>query len=83
MQMQVMDAPNIRWSALTAEGGEGHGDSDDEHGDDGTDYDLETFRQAVEDGMHSDGESLDDDMPRWGMSDEDLSDLLNYLQSLS
>jgi hypothetical protein len=82
MHMQVMDAPDIRWSALVAEAGEGHGDGGDAHGDDAADYDLETFRLAVVEGKHPDGESLDSDMPRWTMSDEDLSDLLEYLKGL-
>ena len=82
MHMEVMDAPDIRWPALTAESGEGHGVSDPGHGDNGAGYDLEMFRQAVKDGRHPDGELLNDDMPRWSMSDEDLNDLLNYLKSL-
>jgi hypothetical protein len=80
MHMQSMDAPDIRWSALTAheeagEEGEGHGD---EHGD----YDLETFRLAVVEGRHPDGERLDEDMPRWEMSTANVGELADYLQSL-
>jgi hypothetical protein len=82
MHMQVMDAPDIRWSALVGEAGEGHGDEGDEHGGDAADYDLETFRLAVVEGKHPDGEPLDADMPRWTMSEEDLSDLLEYLKDL-
>ena len=43
---------------------------------------METFRLAVVEGRHPDGELLDADMPRWTMSDEDLGDLLDYLESL-
>lgn len=82
MHMRVMDAPDIRWSALVGEAGEGHGDEGDEHGGDAADYDLETFRLAVVEGKHPDGEALDADMPRWTMSEEDLSDLLEYLKGL-
>lgn len=83
MHMQVMDAPDIRWSALLSEAGEGHGDEEDEHGHgDAADYDLETFQLAVVEGKHPDGEPLDASMPRWTMSEEDLNDLLDYLKGL-
>jgi len=73
MHMQVMDAPDIRGSALAEEEHEeGH-----EEG-----YSLETFRMAVVEGRHPDGEPLSAEMPRWSMSDEDLSDLFDYLMSL-
>ena len=84
MHMEIMDAPDIRWSALTGEADEGHGDGENTHGTEGHtgDYDLETFRLAVVEGKHPDGEPLQADMPRWQMSDEDLSDLLDYRKSL-
>ena len=82
MHMQVMDASDIRWSALIAEAGEGHGGEGDEHGGEAADYHLDTFRLAVVEGKHPDGEPLNDNMPRWTMSEEDLSDLLDYLKSL-
>ncbi len=75
MHAQVMDAPDIRWSALTAQAGEGHGGE-------AAEYDLETFRVAVVEGKHPDGDPLNADMPRWTMSEEDLNDLLDYLKSL-
>jgi len=81
MHMQVMDAPDIRWSALIGEAGEGHG-GEEEHEGEAAEYDLETFRLAVVEGKHPDGKPLKADMPRWRMSDEDLSDLLEYLKSL-
>lgn len=82
MHMQVMDASDIRWSALTGEADEGHGTKGDEHGDEAAEYDLTTFRLAVVEGKHPDGEPLKADMPRWTMSEEDLNDLLNYLKTL-
>ena len=78
MHMQVMDAPDIRYAALSAEAG-GHGEGEEaEHGA----YDLEDFRLAVVEGEHPDGELLSQDMPRWQMSDEDLADLFAFLQSI-
>ena len=85
MHMQSMDAPNIRWEALAQHGGEPHEDedeSDEAHNDEGR-YDFETFRTAVTEGLHPDGELLSDDMPRWEISEADLRDLAEYLQSLS
>lgn len=76
MHMEVMDAPDIRYTALNAESGE-HGEGE-EHGE----YDLEDFRLAVVEGQHPDGESLDRDMPRWQMSDEDLADLFAFLKAI-
>lgn len=75
MHMLVMDAPDIRWSALAA------GAHEEEDGHEG-EYDLATFRLAVVDGRHPDGEPLSDLMPRWQLSEKDLSDLAAYLQSL-
>jgi len=77
MHMLVMDAPDIRWSALAGEAGREH-DNDDEHGE----YDLAAFRRAVVEGRHADGEPLSDLMPRWRLSDGNLADLAAYLQSL-
>ena len=83
--MDLMDAPNIRWEALAEHGGEPHADedpTDEAHHDEGT-YDFETFRMAVTEGRHPDGELLSDDMPRWEISEADLRDLAEYLQSFS
>lgn len=80
MHMEVMDAPDIRWSALAGEAlDEGGHDGDEEHAGE---YDLETFRRAVVEGEHPDGEPLSPDMPRWQMSDDSLEALQGYLMSL-
>lgn len=79
MHMEVMDAPDIRWDALASEEADEHGHDEEEgHGS----YDLETFRQAVVMGQHPNGEPLSDDMPRWQMTDDELRELMAYLQSL-
>lgn len=77
MHMEVMDAPDIRWSALTA-----HAKEEGEIGTNGV-YDLDAFRRAVVDGEHPDGDELSSDMPRWQMSDESLKALEAYLKSLN
>jgi hypothetical protein len=75
MHMNVMDAPDIRYGALSGEydahGGESH---QDEH----EGYGVDDFRLAVVGGVHPDGESLSRDMPRWLMMDQDLKDLFEY-----
>lgn len=82
MHMDVMDAPSIRWAALSGHGG-GHDEAQEEpHGGD-AEYDLDTFRMAVVEGRHPDGQALSEEMPRWDMSQEDLADLAEYLQSFS
>lgn len=75
MHMLVMDAPDIRWSKLVAEAA-------GEHGGNGGTYDFAMFRRAVVDGRHPDGKPLSDLMPRWQLSDRDLSALAAFLQSL-
>lgn len=80
MHMQIMDAPDIRYVALVSESeehsGEGHGD--EETGE----YDLDSFRLAVIEGKHPDGGTLDSEMPRWQMNEEDLTDLFEFLKSI-
>ena len=78
MHMTTMDAPDIRYVALSGEEGE-HGEGGgEEHGE----YDLETFRLAVVEGKHPNGDSLSTDMPRWQISDADLADLLAFLKEI-
>ncbi|PKN87111.1 MAG: cytochrome C oxidase subunit II [Chloroflexi bacterium HGW-Chloroflexi-8] len=63
-QMQVMTAPDIRWSAI------------------GEEFDAKLFNLAVTKGEDPDGSQLSTDMPRWQISDEDLTDLLDYIKTL-
>lgn len=81
MHMQVMDAPDIRYSALRGETGE-HEEGEENHAGANNEYDLEDFRLAVVAGQHPDGEALSQDMPRWQISDEDSADLFAFLKSL-
>lgn len=82
MMMQVMEAPDIRWLALAGEV-EGAQQAGGEHDEAHSEYDLETFRLAVVEGKHPNGERLSNDMPRWNLSDENLSDLADFLKSIS
>lgn len=79
MHMQLMDAPDIRFAALSShEVNESAPHSEDHEGD----YSLETFRMAVVDGQHPDGDAIDTDMPRWQLSDSDLADLFRFLKDI-
>jgi len=79
MHMQVMDAPDIRYTTLSIEGDE-HGE--DEHSDEHGEYGLDAFRQAVVSGQHPNGNPLNRDMPRWHMNDADLADLFEFIKTL-
>jgi len=85
MHMLPMDAPDIRWSTLAAEMGEGpDGQSlpPGEHREAMAGYDLAAFRMAVVEGQHPDGTDLSRNMPRWDLGDEDLADLAEFLRSI-
>jgi hypothetical protein len=81
MHMQVMDAPDIRWSTLASDAHGGHG-GDDEHAESEIAYDESSFILAVIEGRSPSGERLSTDMPRWQMSDSDLTDLIAFLKTL-
>ena len=53
--------------------GNGHGDHES--------YDEVTIRKAISKGIDPSGKSLSDLMPRWRMSDADMSDLVAYLKN--
>ena len=77
MHMQTMDAPPINYDALVQMMVEESGGTPQPGG-----YTLDDFRKSVVDGQHPDGDELDQDMPRWQMSDQDLSDLLEFIKTL-
>ena len=79
MHMEVMDAPDIRYSVLSGEADE-HGD--DHHGEEHGGYGINEFRLAVIGGVHPDGEPLSREMPRWLINDQDLRDLFEFLKTL-
>ena len=74
-----MDAPDIRWSALTKMKKK----QLEKAGKDttGVAYTLADFKKEVIDGRELDGDKLDEDMPRWKMNDDDLTHLMEYLKS--
>ena len=88
VHMTVIDAPDIRWSTLTEAGHGEHGEEEGGHTEEGEEmehppFTEETFKRAVTKGIESDDETLDEAMPRWNMSDQDLEDLISYLKQIS
>lgn len=73
--MMCSEVPaDIRYSALTEEmehGGEEH-----------EPYNESTVKRAITQGINPAGEELDQCMPRWEMSEEDLEDLILFLKEL-
>jgi cytochrome c553 len=78
----TMIAPDIRYAALDAKKKETFADNPSTTSRDKTEYNLDDLRLAVMDGQGSDGSQLDLYMPRWNLSDQDLADLLEYLETL-
>ncbi len=70
MMMWTFDAPDIRYTTLTA-GHEGE-----------KPYTDELIKQAITKGVDSEGKRLEPPMPVWQMSEEDLNDLIDYLKTL-
>ncbi len=64
--------------ALTAHALFDKADHDDEHGDHGV-YDSDSLRLAITEGIDPGQSELHPAMPRWSMSESDLSDLIAYL----
>jgi len=77
MHIETMDAPDIRWSTISGDKNEKGAIVSKQH----MDYGFEAFKNTVENGKNPDGEILKKDMPRWQMSDADLTDLMNYLKT--
>ena len=82
MHMQAMDAPDIRFVTLSGEEVSGTPNDPGHEGEHPGEYMLATFRQAVVEGQHPDGELLSREMPRWNLTDEDLADLFEFIKTL-
>ena len=74
MMFGAVEIPDIRYSVLTAP-----------HSADGTttpawsDADI---KRAIRDGVEPDGQRLKAPMPRWNMTDTELTDVISYLKEL-
>jgi mono/diheme cytochrome c family protein len=81
--MHSFSTPDVRYKTLTS-GHRHKEDAAEEHkeGVEHPPYTDETIKRAIMQGIDPAGNTLDAPMPRWNMSDGDLSDLLGYLKSL-
>jgi mono/diheme cytochrome c family protein len=75
MMMWTIDVPDITWNHLTEEE---HGDEAEGH----PPYTEESLKRAITEGIEPDGEYLDEFMPIWQMTEEDLNDLVEYIKTL-
>ena len=77
MMMTTVEVPDIRYSSLIG------GEHQDEHAEEEhPPYTDETIKRAITQGVDPAGEPLSWVMPRWDMSDEQLTDLLDFLKTL-
>ncbi|WMW23139.1 cytochrome c [Methanolobus mangrovi] len=72
IMMSNVIPPDITYEALTSE------DEHEEH----PPYTDKTIKVAIREGKDPSGEELDNSMPRWDMSNEDVDDLIEYLKTL-
>ncbi len=74
VMMGRFTAPNITYKALTSgmHNGEKH-----------KPYTDALIKRAITRGIDSEGEQLNQNMPRWHMSDQDLNDVIGYLKTLA
>jgi cytochrome c oxidase subunit 2 len=76
MMMRSFDVPNITWPELTGQEHEEAGHEDHPP------YTEETLKQAITQGLDPAGKPLDEFMPKWRMSSQDLDDLVTFIKTL-
>ena len=81
MMMWRFDVPSITWDNLTQEEYHEEKPGEDEH-EEHPPYTKETLRRAIIKGIDPAGEPLDELMPRWRMSEQDLDDLVEFMVTL-
>jgi hypothetical protein len=75
MMFAFGEAPPITYDALTG----AHEEHGEETAEPWTDDDI---ARAIREGIEPDGEPLDPVMPRWDMTDREMSELIDYLKTL-
>ena len=81
MMMSYFDSPNITWHVLTQKDEHEEVPDQGEH-EEHPPYTDVTLKRAITDGVDPAGERLDDEMPRWRMSEQDLEDLVEFIKTL-
>lgn len=76
MMMQRFEVPDIIWTDLIGE--EHEGGVHEDH----PPYTEVTLKQAITQGVDPAGQPLDEFMPKWQMSMQDLSDLVSFIKTL-
>ncbi|MBI4734390.1 MAG: cytochrome c [Rubrobacteridae bacterium] len=71
--MGSFEAPNITYDVLA-------GKASDEH--EHKPYTDSLIKRAIATGIDSSGDQLDQNMPRWKMTDRDVNDVIGYLKTL-
>lgn len=79
MMMTTVNAPDIRYSALTEPE---HDHDDDQAEEEHPPYTDETIKRAITQGVDPADEPLSWVMPRWDMSEEQLNEVVEYLKTL-
>jgi len=74
IMMQTIEIPDIRYSSLTS--------THSESGSTSEGWTEEEIATAIRDGIEPDGERLERPMPRWDMTDAQVSDVIDYLKEL-
>lgn len=74
MMMRGIGVPDVRYSALTSPHSEG---DETEPG-----WTRDDIARAIRDGVEPDGKSLRAPMPRWDMTDGQVSDVIDYRKEL-
>ena len=82
MMMWSFDVPDITWHNLTEEKDHEEQASEEEH-EEHPPYTEETLKRAIIRGINPAGEPLDEEMPRWQMSGQDLDDLVDFIKTLN
>ncbi len=81
MMMWSFNTPDITWDKLTEAEGHGEETGEDEH-EEHPPYTEDTLKLAITKGINPAGEPLDEEMPRWRMSEQDLNDLVGFIKTL-
>ncbi len=81
MMMASFSVPDITWDKLTREAPHEEKPDEDEH-EEHPPYTEETLKSAITRGINPAGEPLDNEMPRWRMSGQDLDDLVAFIKTL-
>lgn len=81
MMMWRFSTPDITWDNLAQEEHNDEKQGEEEH-EEHPPYTEETLKRAITRGIDPAGEPLDDIMPRWRMTESDLSDLVEFIKTL-